>query len=256
MAKQRVHRSLNSFALRPAPSREGSGSLGTKISIPDARHVIWHADSACCSFSKEFNLILCSPPYYHPRKTSSLHGTSPGLTDMDEYSTWAATILKKASSALRRRGYVCFVKTDVRFRSGILPVAGRIAESCEKLGLSVRAHWIWQRLQHYSPFAPSFSSIYVLGEGDPALLRHAGIFQTDDCKQRKLPSSFTPIIFEQLIRQLSKPNDRVLDPFAGLCSTLLAAWRSSRWASAVEISSSQIDRAKSVLLTHGMTQGN
>jgi DNA modification methylase len=210
-------------------------------------HAVWHENSAQIHFQGPFHLVLCSPPYFHPSKTSSVHGATPALRDLDLFSDWTAQILVRAAKALKAGQPLCFVKTDVKYKNALLPIGFRIAERCEKLGLPIQAHWIWQRLMHFSPYSPSLANIFVLGKVKAELLRWPGILQTSDCNSRKLPTSFTPELFRQLIQQLTPLNGRVLDPFVGIGSTILAASQCHRWAVGVEISREQILRAKHIL---------
>jgi DNA modification methylase len=212
--------------------------------------VIWNRDATKVDFERGFDLVLCSPPYFHPCNNSATHGLSPQLTDIDQFSEWVARVLIRTSRALKPSRPLCFVKTDVKYRRTILPVGFRIAEWTERLGLPVQAHWIWQRLPHYSPYAPSFANIFVVGSADLDSLRHPGLFRSGDCRERTTPSSFTPELFEQLIRQFTKPNSCVLDPFVGLGSTTLAASRSHRWSVGVELSAKQVAKAKDILNEH------
>jgi DNA modification methylase len=218
-----------------------------KIGPELGRHVVWNRDSATEVFKGNFDLVLCSPPYFHPRNSSMAHGFISRFADLDQFAEWVARILLRTSLALKPRRFLCFVKTDVKYRRTILPIGSRIAEWSEKLGLPVRAHWVWERLPHYSPYAPSLANIFVVGNGDFSSLCHSGLFRTDDWRMRSTPSSFTPVLFEQLIRQLTRPHSCVLDPFFGLGSTLLAASRSGRWSVGVELSPGQITRARDIL---------
>jgi DNA modification methylase len=210
-------------------------------------HAVWHGDSTRMDFKGKFDLVLCSPPYFHPSKTSSVHGAGSQIRDLELFAEWTAQILVRASKALKIGQPLCFVKTDVRHKTTILPIGFRIAERCEMLGLPIQAHWIWQRLRHFSPYSPSLANIFILGHASRPLLRHAGLFHTSDCVSRKVPTSFTPDLFHQLIRQLTRVNDVVLDPFLGIGSTILAASQCQRWAVGVELSREQILRAKDML---------
>jgi DNA modification methylase len=211
------------------------------------RHTVWHGDSARVHFKGRFHLVLCSPPYFHPSKTSSAHGAAPQLRDLDLFADWTAQILVRAAKALKAGQPLCFVKTDVKYKSTLLPIGFRIADRCEKLGLPIQAHWIWQRLTHFSPYSPSLANIFVLGHANPELLRGPAVLRTSDCNSRKLPTSFTPELFQQLIQQLTPMNGRVLDPFVGIGSTILGASRCKRWAVGVEVSRDQVRKAKHIL---------
>jgi len=207
---------------------------------------VWHGDSARLHFKGQFDLVLCSPPYFHPSKTSTVHGVASQIRDIDLFAEWTAQVLVRTSKALKT-GPLCFVKTDVKYKNAILPIGFRIAERCEKLGLPIQAHWIWQRLPHFSPYSPGLANIFILGHASPHVLQHAGLFHTSDCVSRKVPTSFTPDLFQQLIRQLTRVNAVVLDPFFGIGSTILAASQCQRWAVGVELSREQILRAKEML---------
>jgi DNA modification methylase len=254
----RIHRPMLERKQRKGEHHHAAGSIQraserastSKIGPELGHHVVWNCDSAKVLFEGKFDLLLCSPPYFHPRNSSKAHGLSPRFTDLDQFSEWVAGILRRASLALKPGRFVCFVKTDVKYRRTILPIGFRIAEWSEKMGLPVRAHWIWQRLPHYSPYAPSFSNIFVLGNGHSSSLHHPGLFQSDDWRMRSAPSSFTPVLFEQLIRQLTTPDGCILDPFVGLGSTSLAASRSRRWSVGVELSPDQIMKAREILNGH------
>jgi DNA modification methylase len=210
-------------------------------------HSVWHGDSTRICFQGGFHLVLCSPPYFHPSKTSAIHGVAPQIRDLDLFASWTAEVLVRAAQALKKEQPLCFVKTDVKYKNTLLPVGFRIAAECEKLGLPIQAHWIWQRLAYFSPYSPSLANVFVLGCADPKLLRRAGILRTRDCVSRKLPTSFTPDLFQQLIQRLTPVNGTVLDPFVGIGSTILAASQCRRWAVGVEVSRDQIVKARHIL---------
>jgi DNA modification methylase len=228
---------------------------GSKLNKDDAQtvvptykqHAVWHGDSVRIHFQGRFHLVLCSPPFFHPSQTSPVHGATPRLRDLDLFADWTAQILVRAAKTLKAGQPLCFVKTDVKYKSTLLPIGFRIAERCEKLGLPIQAHWIWQRLIHFSPYSPSLANIFVLGNANPELLRGPAVLRTSDCSSRKLPTSFTPELFQQLIQQLTPLNGRVLDPFVGIGSTILAASRCRRWAVGVEVSRDQFLKAKQIL---------
>jgi hypothetical protein len=95
--------------------------------------------------------------------SQSAHGHSPAINDLDEFALWTAQILERASACLSADGLLCFIKTDVRYRRGLLPIGFRIADTLSKRGLRLRAHWVWQRHPSYSPYAPGIGNIFVFG---------------------------------------------------------------------------------------------
>jgi hypothetical protein len=197
--------------------------------------------------SKDGFIWCCAPPHISIHQRRRLFMGSPPLRDLDLFADWTARILVRAAKALKAGQPLCFVKTDVKYKNALLPIGFRIAEQCEKLGLPIQAHWIWQRLSHFSPYTSSLANIFVLGHANTELLRWPGVLRTSDCNSRKLPTSFTPELFQQLIQQLTPLNGRVLDPFAGIGSTILAASRCQRWAVGVEVSRDQFLKAKHIL---------
>ena len=232
--------SLEDATLRKIVPRTESISKGQS-------HVVWQADSASVSFDGSSDLVLCSPPYFHPTNFSCDHGESPAISDLALFAEWVAQILLKAASTLKAGQPLCFVKTDVKYKNTVLPVGFRIADACERLGLPIRAHWIWRRLPSYSPYSPSFANIFVMGYTDVSLIRHPGLFSTEDYRSKQFPTSFTPELFEQLIRQFTRRNATVLDPFLGLGSAVLAASRSGRWSVGIEKSPLQIAKPWAIL---------
>jgi len=193
-------------------------------------------------------LVLTCPPFFRPERVASPHGHSPPIHDLDEFAVWAAEILERASGSLDGHGLLCFVKTDVRYKGTLLPVGFRIADALTRKGLPLRAHWVWQRHESYSPYSPSTGNIFVFGGRHPSALLSNGLFVGSVVTVRRgQPTSFTPGLFEALLRQLSGLGDTVVDPFAGRGSLILAAACSGRWSACVEISPEQIRRAEAVL---------
>ena len=123
-------------------------------------HAIWHGDSAQVRLRGQFDMVLCSPPYFHPSASSSIDGMAPRIRDLDLFAEWTANILARASHSLKDEQPLCFVKTDVKYNT-LLPVGFRIAAQCEKLGMPIQAHWVWQRLASFSPYSPSLANIFA-----------------------------------------------------------------------------------------------
>ena len=219
-----------------------------RIATSPGQHTIQEGDSSTVEFAGGFRLVLTSPPCYHPRRQNPEHGLGAPTYDLAGYAEWTGRILLRAAAALDPDGSLCIVKTDVRYRGAILPVGFALAMWLVDHGLSLSAHWIWERFPQYSPYAPSIANVFVFGREVGAPLRFPTVIR--DCPVRRLrglPSSFTPEIFRVLIERLTAPGDLVLDPFLGCGSVLLAAHCTGRWAAGIEMSPEQIRRAASVL---------
>jgi hypothetical protein len=176
-----------------------------------------------------------------------MHGTSPPIHDLDEYALWTANILERACACLSTNGLLCFVKTDVRYRHSLLPVGFRIADAVSKRGMRLRAHWVWQRQAAYSPYAPGIGNIFVFGNRISPL-RCGDLFLGPAVSvRRREPTSFTPGLFEALLRNLTQAGEVVVDPFAGQGSLIRAAASCGRWTAGVEISLAQILKAEAKL---------
>jgi DNA modification methylase len=216
------------------------------------RHQLIQGDSLQFSFSPTFDLVITSPPFFHPRTVSRVHGSPSPTRDLDEYAHWVASILAQIHIDPAHQT-LCVVKTDVRYKTATLPVGLRILDACLRSGMILRAHWIWERMRRFSPYAPSISNIFVFGQCGRAKLQHPGVFKTDDLKNRSTSSSFTPELFRQLMVQLSLDGETVLDPFAGVGSCLIAASQCNRWSVSVEIDPTQIEKAKTLLAGWGVS---
>jgi hypothetical protein len=169
------------------------------------RHILIHGDSSRIRFCPTANLVLTCPPFFHPKRKSSPHGQSPRIYDVDEFALWTAEILERASHCLSADGLLCFVKTDVRYGGSLIPVGFRIAEAVSKRGFRLRAHWVWERHRSYSPYAPGIGNIFVFGNRISPL-RCADLFRGPEVNlQHGHSTSFTPGLFEVLVRNLTQP---------------------------------------------------
>ena len=212
------------------------------IGTDRGRHVLVHADSLLCRYKPGFDLILTSPPFYHPTTASSLHGK--GFSgDLQKYADFVSKVLVLSARAVVSKR-VCILKTDLWHKGTLIPVGFRIVDACASQGLRLRAHWIWEKGAYFSPYGPSFANVFIFGE---ALERPRipGILRSAPLKRRSgLPSSFAPEVFGALIDLLASPGGTVLDPFAGLRGVIEGAANYGRKSVGVEISNSQFRRAK------------
>lgn len=215
------------------------------------KHLFLHADSSQVEYDNTFGLVLTSPPFFHPERKYSKHGFAPA-TDLDEYARYVSSVLLRAASGLRKGRFVCVVKTDVWHRGTLIPVGFRLVDECVRSDLVLRAHWVWQKLNHYSPYSPSFANVFLLGGNASSRPCFPGILSGTPFRRRTgLSSSYTPEIFQVLIHLLTRPGDAILDPYAGAGSVLEAAANTGRRSIGIDISPRQFHLAKRHL-THAI----
>src|SRR5438132_1380650 len=126
------------------------------------RHQFLLADSSKVEYDNIFDLVLTSPPFFHPERQDSKHGYAP-TTDLDQYVRYVSTILLRVAKALKNGGLICIVKTDVFHKGSLIPVGFRLVDECTRRGLILRGHWIWQRLRYRSLYSPSFANVFLFG---------------------------------------------------------------------------------------------
>jgi DNA modification methylase len=192
-----------------------------------------------------FDLVLSAPPYYHPSRKSVSHGI--GYTgNLEGYVSTVATVLARCSSSVMGRR-VCFVKTDVWYKGALIPVGFELMRACVRQGLRLRAHWIWERFSRFSPYAPSFSNVFIFGETFSRPHFSGVISGTPEIRKNGLSRSYSPGIFRVLMERLTERGNVILDPFAGAGGIIEAADACDRWSVGVELSSRQIRLAASHL---------
>jgi len=216
-----------------------------RVSPQPGKHVLIHGDCGSFSYASGFGFLVTSPPYFHPHRASTLHGDGY----VGEISTYieviSAQIARCAEAVKHRR--VCIVKTDVWYRGALIPISFELARACMNRGLRLRGHWIFNRTASYTPYSPTFSNIFVFA--DCSLRPHcSGVLKTTERRQPRVPSSFTPGLFAELVRCFSDCDDVLLDPFAGMGAVFHAAKATGRSSVGIESSMAQI--AKACALMH------
>jgi DNA modification methylase len=230
------------------PAGHGSDGMGLTIAKTGAivgvqrrRHALIYADSRACLYRKVFDLVLTSPPYFHPVRSASSHGVG-FAGNLTEYVETVSDVLVRCSEAVTGKR-LCIVKTDIWHKGTLIPLGFRVADACSRKGLRLRAHWVWQRVSHYSPYSPSFSNVFVFAD-DFERPHVSGLLTEAPLVQRhNYASSFWPDLFGVLVNILTRPNQTILDPFAGLGGVIFAAASCNRRSVGIEISLKQTRRA-------------
>lgn len=197
--------------------------------------------------SGSFNLIFTSPPYNlgNMKKGGYYHGKERVLTysdhsddmDMSEYVDWQHCVLKECYRLIKTTGAI-FYNHKPRIVGGVYDDRKNL------IPFPLRQEIVWDRcgMVNFSGgfYAPSTERIYIIAkEGWKPQKEYLGlgeVWRIPPDTGNKHPAPFPKKLAERVIISASKEGDKVLDPFAGSGTTLLAAEENGRDSVGIELS--------------------
>jgi len=195
-------------------------------------------------------LLLTDPPYgMEYRSNRRWASEAPGeiLNDgVDEAFGLIEDVLRKAVPKLQDDAHVlvfCSWRGEPRVRQVL-----------EAVGLSVKGSLVWVKEEHSAGdvrggFAPRHERIVHAVKGSPEVTpRRADVFQVPRARRDLHPAEKPVELLRQLIECTTREGDLVLDPFAGVASTLVAALELGREFAGFELDAEYYERGRERLL--------
>jgi site-specific DNA-methyltransferase (adenine-specific) len=194
---------------------------------------------------ESINFIIADPPYgvdFQSGRAPKARRKDKIANDKSPFIWWlydAFRILTDGGG-----GLLCFSRWDVQ---QVFIDAMKIA------GFAVKSVIVWDRVVHgmgdlKSAFAPRYDTCIFAVKGSYAFPngRPTDVIQCQRLDGAKLThSNEKPVeLMRRLIESTTKPNDLILDPFAGSGTTLVAALQSGRRYIGVEISPHHYETAQ------------
>ncbi len=218
--------------------------------------------------SNSVQLVITSPPYnigksYEKKKPLNLY-----LKEQEK-------TLKECFRVLNKKGSLCWQVGSYFEKSELFPLDIYIHQICKKIGFKLRNRIVWHfehGLHSYKKFSGRYETIMWFTKTDdyyfdfddirvpqkyPGKLGYKGkkkgkytgnakgknpsdvwIFPNvkSNHKEKTIhPCQFPIELAERLVLSMSKKNDLVIDPYAGVGTTLIAALKNNRKAAGSEI---------------------
>lgn len=186
--------------------------------------------------AESVNFIITDPPYgvdFQSRRVEKARRNDKTANDKAPFIWWLYDAFRVLTVG---GGLLCFSRWDVQ---QVFIDAMKIA------GFSVKSVIVWDRVVHgmgdlKSTFAPRYDTCIFAVKGSYAFPngRPADVIQCQRINGADLrhPNEKPLDLMRRLIEATTKPNDLILDPFAGSGTTLVAALQSGRRYIGVELS--------------------
>lgn len=246
---------------------------------PEARIVVYQGD--CIDFlasipDRSIQLVVTSPPYNLGKE----YETRQSLT---EYVAWQRRVIKECHRVLKDEGSICWQVGNFVDKGSIIPLDIVLYPIFEALGMKLRNRIVWhfehglhstRRLsgryetinwftksdnyyfnvdpirvpqkypgkKHFKgPHAGEYSS-NPLGKnpGDVWIFPNV---KSNHVEKTEHPCQFPVEMVERLVLSMTREDDWVLDPFLGVGSAIIAAYRHNRRGAGSEIVPRYVDIA-------------
>jgi len=247
---------------------------------PGAHIVLYHGD--CLDFLKSVpdrsvQLIVTSPPYNLGKEYETRRGLS-------EYLEWQRRVIVECHRVLKEEGSICWQVGNFVEKGSIVPLDIMLYPIFEALGMKMRNRIIWHfehglhstrrlsgryetinwftksdnyyfdvnpiRVPQKYPGKRYFKGPHVGQYSSNPLGKNPGdvwIFpnvKSNHVEKTEHPCQFPIELVERLVLSMTREGDWVLDPFLGVGSTVIAAYRHNRRGAGSEIISCYVAIAR------------
>lgn len=195
-------------------------------------------------------LLLTDPPYgmdYQSNRRWSTTAPDKIANDgQEEFQDLIQDVLAKTMPKLKDDAHVLMFCS---WRGEPL-----VRDVLEKAGLTIKGSLIWVKEEHSAgdvkgSFAPRHERIIHAVKGSPEVVpRKADVFQVPRAKRDLHPMEKPVDLLKQLIESTTSEGDLVLDPFAGIASTCVAAIELNRAYIGFELDQDYFEKGRERLL--------
>ncbi|MEM3094880.1 MAG: site-specific DNA-methyltransferase [Nitrososphaera sp.] len=205
-----------------------------------------------------FSAIITSPPYYRQRH----YGDSPHEIGrektVEEYLDKLTEVFRLCRPLLKNDGTIWIVIGDARDRGSKLNIPNRLAGKLEDVGYKFRDSIIWYKKNHMSSsttagLTSAYEHILYLAKGSQTkvdkLGKSKGFSNVWDIatlahKGQKHYAMYPEPLVARIIDVATKPDDHVLDVFAGRGTTGIVCAQMGRHFTGIELYEDYQDTAR------------
>jgi DNA modification methylase len=230
--------------------------------------------------------IITSPPYYPPEADGLFARPKKQQADYDRVRQMALDhvpsldpVYKEMSRILSLGRIMVLQVRDLRYAGRVIPITALHGALAEKHGFQLLGRFLWYAFHRRSrgglfrrhpgrgPFVPDDpEEILVFSKGNPTRFTPVGDLPPKELeaasspvwwmpamgRMREHPFQASPAVIRRLIRLYAAPDECIMDPFAGVGTSLRCAYECGRNAIGYEIVPEMHTRAIQSLERHGV----